>query len=488
MPHYLTTSSSDDDEAPAQRPVARRRTPPEVIHIDQEPPASDDSDSEDSARALSVIDCRSDSERSASSDDDDDEAPSPDDDATPRRGEYSFSAQPAATPSLSLKTMKQTIKDAGLGVSDLVERKDVEERYAQAKARLAEAERLKRRSRDDDGAPAPKVPRVTPPRPPRPSQPRARRMAQAPRGVRTEPRTDVHVVHNVRGVEGLSIAYDVCDEEVEARIFEGTESCNRRSYDMAFQKKGARRQTDWRLMKNPSKKQDAEGNWYGRASSDVHSFRHYAWFDWAAIGFARDHLWTGLPLPDLNKRSQYIPHRTRCIPNMLSCHFDPQGQYGEAIVGLSVGADAILVMQRCAKGHSRCNCKASEKERIYIPLPRRSMYIFRGRARYSLSPGYTHGLEWPAKRAAPPDWNPTGERRSITYRAGKAWNLFCLEEPPFPELCRADPAERAVRADALRPLKDRKTKRKGERERWVRPNEESLASLGRHYEKLAWRF
>ena len=156
--HCLTSTSSDDEEAPAQRPAARRRnSPPEVIHIDQ----TDDSDSDDdSARALSVIDCRSDSESSDSSDDD----------ATPRRGEYSFSAQPAATPSLSLKTMKQTIKDAGLPTADLVERKDVEERYAQAKARLAEAERLKRRSRDDDGAPAPKAPRVASPRPPRPSQ------------------------------------------------------------------------------------------------------------------------------------------------------------------------------------------------------------------------------------------------------------------------------------------------------------------------------
>ena len=478
MVHCLTSSSSDE-EAPAQRPAARRRNrPPEVIEIDQSPPASDDSDSEDSARALSVIDCRSASESSDSSDDE-----------APRRGEYSFSAQPAATRSLSLKTMKQTIKDAGLPTADLIERKDVEERYAQAKARLAEAERLKRRSRDDDGAPAPKSPRVTPPpRPPRPSQPRARRLAQPPHGVGTVPSTGVRVVHNVSGVEGLSIAYDVCDEEVEARIFEGTEACNRRSYDMAFQKSGARRQTDWRLMKNPSKKQDADGNWYGRAASNVRSFRHFAWFDWAAIGFARDHLWAGLALPDEIKYNQYIPCQTRRIPNMLSPHFDPQGHYGEAIVGLSVGADAILVMQRCAKGHSRCDCKAAEKEKIYIPLPRRSMYIFRGRARYSLQPGYTHGLEWPAKRAAPPDWNPTGERRSMTYRAGKAWNLFCLEEPPFPELCRASPAERAQRADALRPLKDRKTKRKGERERWVRPNEESLASLGRHYEKLAWRF
>ena len=140
-------------------------------------------------------------------------------------------------------------------------------------------------------------------------------------------------------------------------------------------------------MKNPSKKQDAEGNWYGRAASNVRSFRHFAWFDWAAIGFARDHLWAGLALPDEIKYNQYIPCPTRRIPNMLSPHFDPQGHYGEAIVGLSVGADAILVMQRCAKGHSRCDCKAAEKEKICIPLPRRSMYIFRGRARYSLQPG-----------------------------------------------------------------------------------------------------
>ena len=71
----------------------------------------------------------------------------------------------------------------------------------------------------------------------------------------------------------------------------------------------------------------------------------------------------------------------------------------------------------------------------------------------------------------------------ITHKKSAVGQVF-----PAPPLCRASPAERAQRADALRPLKDRKTKRKGERERWVRPNEESLASLGRHYEKLAWRF
>ena len=240
MPYHCLTTSSDDEAAPAQRPAARRRnTPPEVIHIDT-PPASDDSGSSmttapepypsstaaPTPRALTPATTTTTTKRRART--------------TTRRGEYSFSAQPAATPSLSLKTMKQTIKDAGLGVADLFERKDVEERYAQAKARLAEAERLKRRSRDDDGAPAPKAPRVAPPRPPRPSQPRARRMAQAPRGVRLVPRTGVRVVHNVRGVEGLSIAYDVCDEARRGADLRRSEACNRGPYEMAFRKARAR--------------------------------------------------------------------------------------------------------------------------------------------------------------------------------------------------------------------------------------------------------
>ena len=207
--------------------------------------------------------------------------------------------------------MKQTIKDAGLPTADLVERKDVEER-AQAKARLAEAERLKRRSRDDDGARAQVLCASPPPRPPRPSQPRAttgaaamRREEQAQHGVR--------VVHNVSGVEGLSTSrvLHFCRIKTSRRGLRRHRGVQPEIFDMAFQKSGARRQTDWRLMKNPSKKQDAEGNWYGRAASNVRSFRHYAWFDWAAIGFARDHLWAGLALPDEIKYNQYIPCQRR---------------------------------------------------------------------------------------------------------------------------------------------------------------------------------
>ena len=45
---------------------------------------------------------------------------------------------------VSMKTMKEIIRSAGLGVADLLERSDVEARYKQAQARLEEAERLER--------------------------------------------------------------------------------------------------------------------------------------------------------------------------------------------------------------------------------------------------------------------------------------------------------------------------------------------------------
>ncbi len=49
----------------------------------------------------------------------------------------------APAPSKSIKTMKEAIRAAGLGVDDLVERSDVEARYEQALARLEEADRRK---------------------------------------------------------------------------------------------------------------------------------------------------------------------------------------------------------------------------------------------------------------------------------------------------------------------------------------------------------
>ena len=146
-----------------------------------------------------------------------------------RAGASTPSAHSPPTPSLSLKTMKQTIKDAGLGTVDLVERKDVEERYAQAKARLAEAERLKRRSRDDDGAPAPKAPRVR-------RRGRRGRAGRARDGWhQNATRRDDGAAHGRArrpqrhgGVPFLS-AFDVCDEEGRgADLRRHHSACNRR--------------------------------------------------------------------------------------------------------------------------------------------------------------------------------------------------------------------------------------------------------------------
>ena len=182
----------------------------------------------------------------------------------------------------------------------------------------------------------------------------------------------------------------------------------------------------------------------------------------------------------------------------ISNHYDPLS-YGEYIVGVSLGRGLTLKMQRCPKGHSRCDCKGAARalvEVVRIPLPRRSIYILEGQARYS--PGYTHGLEWPADREPSPSWNPTGERRSRTYRATKAWNLFCLEPESvlspgdlkryadvLPKLCPAGPAERRARADELRQRREATGRWKPKGGAAPETNLKRLAKLS---EKLAWRF
>ena len=48
----------------------------------------------------------------------------------------------AAEPKLSIKQMKEKIREAGLPTADLLERADIDARYAEAVSRLAEAEQL----------------------------------------------------------------------------------------------------------------------------------------------------------------------------------------------------------------------------------------------------------------------------------------------------------------------------------------------------------
>ena len=76
---------------------------------------------------------------------------------------------------VSIKTMKEVIRSAGLATADLLEKRDIEARYKQAQARLEEAERLEREknqpkkkrriieesSDDDDGGRDSLIPEAT---------------------------------------------------------------------------------------------------------------------------------------------------------------------------------------------------------------------------------------------------------------------------------------------------------------------------------------
>ena len=444
------------------------------------------SDSESSAG--SVLDLTSDSPADSVLDlttDDDARAAGAD---ARRATPYSFGPQRAATPTPSVAEMKATIRQAGLGTEDLCERSDVVARYAQAKARLAEAARLKRSS-DGTGGAAPKRPkasaRVTPARP-----------TGQPFGVRTTPGAAMRVERNVADIQGLHIVYDAFPERVEQLMFD--EMKGFRTVELQFRSSGAPYPAV-KDMKNASMKMGPDGKQHhGRQQMwPITNFDNFGRYDWAVIGTVRDQLCPGLVVPDENKGIRYMDKR-RGTQDAIHNHYDPLS-YGEYIVGVSLGRGLTLKMQRCPKGHSRCDCRGADKalvEVIRIPLPRRSIYILEGQARYS--PGYTHGLEWPANREPSPSWNPTGERRSRTYRATKAWNLFCLEPESvlspgdlkryadvLPKLCPAGPAERRARADELR-------QRREATGRWKPKGgaapETNLIRLAKLSEKLAWRF
>ena len=114
-------------------------------------------------------------------------------------------------------------------------------------------------------------------------------------------------------------------------------------------------------------------------------------------------------------------HAAKVVHEMRSVHADKLRQqresYREELATLA--ADHQREKRELEEALAAAREKAAEVEKICLPLPRRSMYIFRGRARYSLQPGYTHGLEWPAKRAAPPPPKPVAEKKGKKGKKGK---------------------------------------------------------------------
>ena len=71
-----------------------------------------------------------------------------------------------------------------------------------------------------------------------------------------------------------------------------------------------------------------------------------------------------------------------------------------------------------------------EGETIEVYLPRRSIYVMSGRARFHGVGNWKHGvkpLEHAAEMSGVPPWNQQAERRALVFRPSKAWTLWTLE-------------------------------------------------------------
>lgn len=109
-------------------------------------------------------------------------------------------------------------------------------------------------------------------------------------------------------------------------------------------------------------------------------------------------------------------------------HFDSWYRWGEVVVGVSLGHELTLEMTKEADANWSRLCRPAERQ-VRVALPRRSIYVLSGEARYR----WKHGLKATtgaaalrAARAAAPSWNPGCERRSITFRSTRAWSDLVL--------------------------------------------------------------
>ena len=139
-------------------------------------------------------------------------------------------------------------------------------------------------------------------------------------------------------------------------------------------------------------------------------------------------------------------------------HIDDNSRWGEAVVGVSLGADGVLYFTPNCKNEraigarickaalendfkdyptksgitesdswrtgrgSRVN-KGAKSWALELEIPRRSIYVMTGAARTDLE----HGIRGVRAPSDAPSWNPTGVRRSLTLRAQKPYSDATLE-------------------------------------------------------------
>jgi hypothetical protein len=156
---------------------------------------------------------------------------------------------------------------------------------------------------------------------------------------------------------------------------------------------------------------------------------------WAIINLIRD---TGLApwmcTPDYVLAWGYPPGTS------FQLHSDSRTQWGEAVVGVTLGAPCELRFSFDVPEKQRPRDRPVDRR---VWLPRGSIYIMTGLSRTD----WKHGVFRTGKAglsggedAPAPAWNPHGWRRSWTFRATKVYQLVALRR----ELRSATPATRAA--------------------------------------------
>ena len=133
---------------------------------------------------------------------------------------------------------------------------------------------------------------------------------------------------------------------------------------------------------------------------------------WQLINAVRDcGLYPGLTSPNYCMSLTY-PHGA-----VFPEHWDSRYRWGEAVLGVSLGAPARLTMHPAERGVGN--------QKVHVPLPRRSIYIMTGPSRTA----WKHSLDQVSVGAAGPlpHWNPLGHRRSFTFRCTKTYEVESLK-------------------------------------------------------------
>jgi hypothetical protein len=189
-----------------------------------------------------------------------------------------------------------------------------------------------------------------------------------------------HIERNVEGIQGLHVLYDAFDEETELRYW------NDKSM--------------WPPMELLPK--------------DSRSGKIFL----LEYGFP-DAILDVVHIAQNLIEYPMIPDYCLCLSypvgSQFSAHFDSRYRWGIYIVGVNLGAPCVLSMSSPGKDTKK------------ITLPRRSIYMLSGDARYV----YKHAISKINKcdsELANKSWNPEGIRRSLTLRCTKVFETMLLEK------------------------------------------------------------